>query len=403
MMDKEHLRTIILCFLGCFIASIFYIFGVFFKYFELELGLTRATTSLAFFFMSITYASLNTPMGFWYERYGPRKIVSFAGIIAVIGLILCSQISSVPDLFLSFGLLGIGLSPMYVFSAAIVNEWFIARRGFVLGVVASGFGIGMSVLSPMLSSIILSYGWRNALLILGLIYGFISGMISYLIRKSPKELGCKPYGETSEMATKDKVNMRNEKKIGGVTLKYAIRTFQFWGLFFVSVSGLAASFMVLVHLVPFVTDAGIPLQIAATVLGSTGVFNIIGRIAGGFVSDKIGRIRTFMILLTIQALSILWLIKCNTVWMFFVFASIFGFSYGWLALFPAIVGEWFGLTHMASIFGAINGMLIIGAMTSPVAAGYIFDISGSYLPAFLVGAMLCIIAALFLLFLKEPS
>jgi MFS family permease len=145
-------------------------------------------------------------------------------------------------------------------------------------------------------------------------------------------------------------------------------------------------------------------MVAASVLSLIGAGSIFGRIAVGVASDKVGTKRVWLFCLACQVVTMFWLTEAKNVWMLYVFAPFFGFSYGGLVpLIPAIDSEFFGTKNLGAIIGIIGiGASISGAL-GPFLGAYIFDLTGSYYPAFLLGAVATVFAAILAIPAKKPE
>ena len=186
------------------------------------------------------------------------------------------------------------------------------------------------------------------------------------------------------------------------TAAEAIHTRSFWVLTALFFCTWLLVFLPLVHLVIFALDIGLSQKSALLALGFLGGSSTIGRLMMGYVSDRIGRKRTLGLNLALQVLSWLWILSTSSAWMLITFAVFFGFSYGGLsALFPSIVGDYFGRLKAASVIGAIFTIAGVAAAFGPVVGGYIHDLTHSYHLAFLLGALTNLLA-LVLLFLAKP-
>ena len=158
------------------------------------------------------------------------------------------------------------------------------------------------------------------------------------------------------------------------------------------------------HIVPHAIDLGItPIQ-AASVLSVIGGGNILGRLVMGRASDSIGRKQAMLICTSLMAGAMLWLIWSSSSWMLYLFAIVFGFSHGGLAPpINALIGDVFGTRHIGVINAVLDAPWGIGAAVGPALAGYIFDVSGSYILAFLFGMATALITAMLVLFLRVPT
>ncbi|MFC2068744.1 MFS transporter [Chloroflexota bacterium] len=163
-------------------------------------------------------------------------------------------------------------------------------------------------------------------------------------------------------------------------------------------------FMVITHIVPHAIDLGINKIQTASILSLIGGFIILGRILVGRVSDSIGMEQTIMLCSLLMVGAFLWLIWSSNLWILYVFSTVFGFAFGGIAPpLNALTADIFGMRNIGIIMAAINSSWGIGAAIGPVLAGYIFDISGSYLFAFLTVMVAALITVILTLFIRAPN
>jgi len=130
----------------------------------------------------------------------------------------------------------------------------------------------------------------------------------------------------------------------------------------------------------------------------------VGRVIMGGASDRIGAKRALIISFILVSLALFWLQVAKELWMLYLFAVIYGFSYGGLsALLSPMTAEQFGLSSLGVILGVIMLGGATGAAIGPVVAGYIFDITGSYYPAFLIYAIAAVIGLILISLLKPTG
>ncbi|MFC2067836.1 MFS transporter [Chloroflexota bacterium] len=164
------------------------------------------------------------------------------------------------------------------------------------------------------------------------------------------------------------------------------------------------AFIVMTHIVPHAIDLGINQVQAATILSFIGGTSILGTLFMGRASDIMGRKPAILISTLLMAGAMLWLIWSSSLWMLYLFAVIFGFSYGGISSpVNAFIGDAFGTRHIGVILAITGAPFSVGAAVGPALAGYIFDISGSYLVAFLASMVATLITAILALFLRVPK
>jgi len=362
-------------------------FGVFFKPVLTEFGWTRAMTSGAFSLSMIMQGLIGIVMGGLTDRLGPRLVMSLCGLFLGLGYLLMSQIGTVWQLYLCYGvIIGIGMSGSWVPLLSTVARWFVKRRGMVTGIVVTGTGIGTLVGPPVANWLISTYGWRTSYIVLGGIVLVVVVLAAQLLKRDPTRMGQVPYGE------KEGGEQGLKSGAEGFSLKEAVYTRQFW-LFFAMLFcfGLCV-FAIMVHIVPHVTDLGIQAASAANILAAVGGLTIVGNVVLGSAGDRIGHRQVFIIGFILVSAALFWLVPATEVWMLYLFAVVFGFAQGGCATTESpLIAELFGLSSHGLIFGVIGIGFTLGAATGPLLTGYIFDVTGNYELAFLVCAAICIV------------
>ena len=144
--------------------------------------------------------------------------------------------------------------------------------------------------------------------------------------------------------------------------------------------------------------------VAATFLSVIGAGSIVGRIAMGSVSDRLGRKTSIIICSVVLGVMIFWLTAIESVWAFYIFSAIFGFCYGGIVpVVAATIGEIFGLQHLGRIYGSVIMLAGFGGAIGPILTGYIHDVTSSYFLAFILGGIMSLAGALAIYFLKIPK
>jgi len=361
-----------------------YTFGIFFKPILTEFGWTRAAASGAFSLYLVLWGLLSIFVGRLNDSFGPRIVMTACGFFLGLGYLLMSQISVLWQLYLFYGvIIAIGMSGAWVPLISTVPKWFVKRRGLMTGIVTSGSGIGTILLSLAASRLISVYGWRISYMIVGSGVLVLLMLAAQFLRRDPQQVGQLPYGEDEVKG--ESLNSQARE----FSLQEAIQTGQFWlvcVIFFFFGFNL---YTIMVHIVPHAIDLGISPIIAANIIVIIGGVNAVGRIIIGYSSDRIGVKPSLLISFILMGTALLWVMVAKEVWMFYLFAIIFGFGYGGLAaLTSTVTAELFGLRSLGAIVGVVMFSFTLGGAIGPLLAGSIFDISGSYKPAFLACAAL---------------
>jgi MFS family permease len=218
------------------------------------------------------------------------------------------------------------------------------------------------------------------------------------MKRSPQQIGIKPYGEDETEVDTQPSGLFVE----GASFRQATRTLRFW-LFALILAGFFFCFgTILVHIVPHATDKGIPAIVAASIVSIAAGISLISRLGIGYIADKVGGTRALLACITLVTLALVWLLFATETWMFYVFATIFGLSYGGLiTLLSVVTAELFGLTSFGIILGGLTFIGTIGEAIGPPVSGIIFDMNKSYQQAFLICVVVCAIAFILSLMLLK--
>ena len=393
---------------GATIWGIRFSFGVFFKSIESEFNLTRAATS-AIFSIYMVLGGVFAILGGWaLDRYGPRIVMLLIGLFAGFSLLLTSQIDSLWQLFITYSLLlAIGTSATHVVTMSTASRWFDKKRGLALGIASSGVGFGTVVMAPFATYLISIFGWRMAYIVIGLIAWLIVIPLSRLLKKDPYEIGALPDGVKSDSRGRRLEKLENEEgsiQLADLSLLQAFRTRSFWLFMFTLLFYSSCLFLVLTHLVPHATDIGFSAGEAATVLSLIGGTATVGRVLIGTLSDRIGRKVSAMMCALLLFGAMVWLIWAQELWMFYLFALVYGFAFGGMSPnIIALASDTFGLGKIGSILGVMDVGFGVGAAIGPAIGGLIFDVSNSYSMAFLSGAVAMLVVTLLIALVKRET
>ncbi|UCC17196.1 MAG: MFS transporter [Dehalococcoidales bacterium] len=363
-------------------------FTIFFKSIEAEFELTRTATS-AISSVSMVLIPISGFFGGWaLDRYGPRIVLFVMGLITGLSLVLTSRTGAAWQIFLTYSvLLAIGMGPVYVVATSTVSRWFNKKRGLAVGIAGSGEGLGTITMAPLSNFLISRFSWKTAYLIIGLITWAVVIPLSRLLKKEPGEIGALPDGLKAKEGDMSGVSVDAQPQESGMTLSETLKTRGFW-----AVAGIWFFFsfcmsMVLTHIVPHVTDIGITATEGAMIISIMGAARVAGMIGLGIVADRAGRKKVAVLSTLVQAGAMVWLVWVQELWMFYVFAVIYGLGNGGLfSGVTSLLGDTFGLNRLGAILGLLEIGWGIGAGIGPLIGGFIYDTSSSYSLAFILGA-----------------
>jgi MFS family permease len=379
--------------------GLFMVFGVFFKPLLTDFGWTSTMTSGIFSLSIIIYGMLGIVMGGLNDRFGPRIVVTLSGFILGLGYLLMSQVSTLWQIYLFFGvIIGIGMSGTWVPPLSTVAKWFVKRRNLMSGIVIAGAGIGGLIGPLVISRLIVVYGWRLSYIILGGVILLVMVLAAQFLRRHPTQMGQLPYGENEG---KQQV-LKSETRT--FPLRGAVCTAQFWIVFIMFFCFGFCMFAITVHIVPHVIELEISAISAANILAINMGISILGNfVLGGVIGDRLGNRHVFIIGFILMSAALFWLVWARELWTLYLFALVFGFAHGGMATSESPLVAWlFGLSSHGLILGVAGVGFTIGSAVGPVVIGHIFDLTHSYQTAFLVCAAIGI-AGLILAVVLRPT
>ena len=358
-------------------------FGVFFAPVLDEFGWSRAATSGGFSLTWVFTGLLSIAVGRLNDKFGPRMIMTIAGCLLGLGYLLMSQLSSLWQLYLFYGVISIGMSAALVPTLSTIARWFVKMRAFMTGIVLAGTGIALMVIVPVAHQAILNYGWRTVYIIVGSVALVVVVVAAQFLRRDPYQVGKLPYGYdgTSTAASCAQTY--------GLSFKEALGTKQVWLISLVYFSAYFVYHVLVVHIVIYATGQGISSARAVGIMVFLGGAGIAGRTIMGFFADRIGNKQAMVLSAGLMTLALFWLLVAKELWMLFLFGVAFGFGHGGIATMESpIVANVFGMRSHGVILGLVFFCDTMGGAIGPFLAGYIFDVTSSYSLAFSLCAIL---------------
>lgn len=350
-----------------------YSFSAFVASLQKDFAASRGSVSLVFSLAGFLYFSLGVASGPLADRWGARRVVVVGMILTGLGLALAGMARSLTEVYAAYGLgIGLGVGCSYVPAVGAVQRWFVKRRGLASGLAVSGIGVGTLVMPPLASVLIDAAGWRNAYLILGGIAAVLGVGMSLLIEDQPQGRGLQPDGAALQSGVPSFASP-------GFSVREAIRSQRFMGLYAACLISSFGLFVPFVHLVPYALDHGVPRSSAVLLLGVIGIGSTAGRFFLGGLADRIGREPALPAMFVGMALSLAVWATSSGLWWLVAFAFAYGVFYGgFVALLPALLMDYFGGRNISAIIGVLYTSVAFGTLIGPSAAGFAYDISHSY-------------------------
>src|SRR3954454_1084355 len=374
--------------------------GVFIVPLQKEFGWSTAEISSALSIRFILFGLMAPFAAALLNRYGLRNVTLTAQLIVVSALVLSLGMTEVWQLVLLWGVvigIGTGMTAL-VLGATVATRWFAGRRGLVVGILTASVATGQLVFLPLIASLTDHLGWRVALALVCVALGISAFAVLMLMRDRPSDLGLRPFGDKGTEPLP--VPPATKAPIFAValgTLRDASRSTVFWILFATFfICGASTNGLVQVHLIPMCLDFGIPQVQAASLLAAMGIFDFVGTIASGWLSDRYDNRKLLFWYYGLRGLSLLFLPFSDfTLYGLSLFAVFYGLD--WIATVPPTVklaGQAFGRERAPLVFGWVFTAHQLGAAVAALGAGMSRDALASYLPAFYLAGAACLVAAL---------
>lgn len=379
-------------------GMVLYSFGIFLPYLNEAFGLSTAVGSSFFSLRCVCMAFSFVFAGRLIDTHDARYLTFFGGLIGAFGFLLSAYAETTWELYLTYSVMvGIGDGFLYILPVTIISRWFIKKRALAIGIATAGVPVSGLVVNPLTTWLIESFGYERALVYLSIIFTAIL-CSAFLVKSRPEDMGLRPYGENSEDAAKD-------TGTSDWSAREAFSHSSFWLMYAAFFFGFNTFLIIIVNLFNFSVGAGITPLVAAGAPAFIGVGSIIGRIFfSGVVTNMLRDVRILFVCYLFQAASIILILLVVEVWSLYLFGFLFGFFYsGWVPMFPTILGKFYGLKSLGSIFGVFGTGFSLAAISGPLISGFLFDMTQSYQNSLIVAMVASFITALLVLLIRTPA
>ena len=369
--------------------------GVFFKPISLEMGWTRADTSLPIALSTIITAVCTIVAGNYFDKFGPRKTAFVFAIITGTGYLLMSSLSSLWQLYIYFGvLIGAGSSLMAPL-LSLIPRWFSGRRTVMAGVISAGGGVGGLFMPLVANWLIDSYSWQRAYLIMGIGYLIVALTAVQFLRRSPAYIA-----DTLPIKSTVRENTNPDPQ-PTYPLNKVFQSRNFWLMVVMCASFGFIANVINLHTSPHATDIGISSTQAAGLLSIMNGISIIGAIGLGAFGDKFGNRKMLAFTFILEGAVLIWMIFIKDLWMLNAVMVIYGLAFGsGLAQTSPLVAKLFGTRSLGLILGVITFAQTVGSGLGVYVPGFIYDFNHDYFWAYLICGILGAVGVIATLALK---
>lgn len=367
----------------------------------MQIGGWSQTTVAAMFETAILCLGISCLVGgIWQDQAGPRVVALTGGLLYGLGYLVASYGVSARNILviiLGYGVIGgIGNGLAYITPVATLVKWFPDKRGLVTGLAVAGFGFGAIIMTRFVAVWMPRHGVASTLYWMGLVYGTIVVLAALTFTNPPE--GWKPAGWEPATGTRGAA-------VNSFTTEEALRTPQYYMLWFMLFLNVCAGIMIIATLMPLAVErVGMSGAAAAALVGFMGLFNGGGRLFWAWVSDKIGAARVFLVMYLLQAVLFGLLLVSRNVTMFAAVTALIYLCYGGgFGTMPGFVADYFGPEYVGGIYGSILVAWGIGGVVSPFLMTYVRQATGSYTPAIAALAAVMLIAVVLPLTVRPPA
>jgi MFS transporter, OFA family, oxalate/formate antiporter len=355
-----------------------------------KFGWAREDVVVTFSITIATFALSTIAAGRLQDRIGPRKVASLGGLLLGAGLILSGQADTLYELYFYYGVIGgIGIGTAYVCPLSACIKWFPDKRGLIGGIAVAGFGAGGLLYKPVIGAMIDSAGVSASFVYLGLLYTVLVIGGAQLLMNPPRQTG-----NVDEAAAGQGTKASFDPKEMLATQTFYI----LWAMFFF---GAMAGLMVISSAVDIgVEMVGLSVADAGNAVMFIALFNAMGRILLGKLSDHMGRKNTLLLMYGLTAATLLLMSTGRmTDSLFMVSVSLIGFCFGgFLAVYPSLTADYYGTASLGANYGLVYQAYGLSAFVGPIIVTNI-----SFSRAFIVAALCCIIAMILANWLRVPE
>jgi MFS family permease len=390
-------------------------FGVFYEPMRAELGWSMTAIMAGVSVRSFQNGFLAPVAGTLVDRFGPRTMALVGITVLTAGLLLYSQAHELWVYYLASVIIAVGqsLGSISAYSLALMN-WFHKKRGRVLGLLNSGNAVGFFSVG-ILGALITVVGWRATLIIAAAAI-FVFGIpLALVLRDRPEPYGFAPDGEPLGKAVQDDVSggaapepavQATPVEQLGMTVSQTLRTPAFYMLALANAAAGAGLNAWVSLQVAHLQNGGFSLQLIGVLSAVYGVLQVVLRIAGGWAGDLLGRRQLYRTGFLFQAVGLIAFANttADRAWLLPIYYVAFAFGHAVQAsVGQTVTADYFGTRRFATIMGMNQLLTLPVGVLSPIFAGWLFDHTGSYAPAFMAYGVTAATGILWLLLIRRPE
>ena len=392
----------------------FYGFTLFFNPLKEELNLTSAQTSLVFALTRLEGAFEGVFVGYAIDRFGARRVMMVGVPLAATGFLVWALLvdSYITFLLVYVGAVGFGINMGFFHPAlAVANNWFIRKRATAMAIVGVSLGVGGAVLVPLLGYSIETLGWRTTAALAGIAGFVIIWPVTLAVHHSPEQRGLSPDGFPVSGSQPGNDGPPQDETVLNVCevleINFGVREAFCTRAMYLLLAAMTFRFFahgaIMVHLAPLLIDHGMSLVAAGGAVGVLSLFSIASRLASGWFGDRYTKRKVVSLMVCSNILALGVLFFATTTWMLYLFIILWSIGYGAGTLNWALIGDYFGRRHFATVRGMMGLFFSLGGIGGPLFAGWVYDTTGTYSLAVAVFAIANVLSAILYWIAHPPT
>ena len=363
-----------------------------------RLNWTATMTQVPYMVACVIFAFSMIPGGRIQDKFGPHLVLILSAILAGIGFILSGVFLTVLGLTIFFGVVfGLAMGLGYAAPTPAAVKWFEkSKRGLISGIVVSGFGLAPIYIGPLTHHLITTLGIKTTFMILGAGFFVVIMILAQVIKNPPAGYQT---GDPQPVVLMDGKQASRDD----LSWKEVIGTRSFKLLWLMFFFGTFAGLLLIGQLSKIgLEHAGITTPFL--LISVYALFNFLGRIMFGTISDRLGRMKTLFLMFLLQVIVYSVFIFLETPVLLSIGVAIVGLTFGgMLTIFPAATADYFGLKHLGFNYGMLITAWGGGGLIGPLLGGLVRDYTEAYLWSFIISAVLSGLGALLTFFINDPK
>ncbi len=328
------------------------------------------------------------PLDGWFvDKLGPRWFITAAGLLCGVGWAGIGYATSLPMLYATYCLAGVGAAFVYSCSIGSALKWFKERRGLASGIMAAGFGGGTALFIPVIQSLIASRGYQATFIATGIFQGVVILIVAQFLRHPPAQ----PHAVAAPaVAVAAQIGKRQ------FTTMEMLRTPQFYMMYAAFVLMATGGLLVTANAGPMSRSWGFPASVLTLAATLSPIANGASRVFWGWASDKLGRERTMIFTFVLQAIclgSVVAVGQLSGAWFAASLVAVY-FTWGQIySLFPSMAGDYFGTRHATSNYAVLYTAKGVASIIGGWFGAFLYEQSGSWAMGFYGSALMALVAA----------